>query len=250
MNRLMVIQRFSLAGPHRNLHLLSSRAGRHISTTPTSFNAKKKDGSSVGNGIVEALKELTIQLEGVNNRLDKLGDISKYLAELTKEFKGYQGNESKCNEIEVGRAIYSYLGGEDCCYLPQFGVHLYANKNSSTKNAGAAAGLKKRHSVAEIDVLIKLDENTFAIGEVKRTARFKSMDQLEKNAELFRALEGRPDCRILKFLGGPLFDGKLKREACRRGINVVEVSGDRYKVTEANPDMKENDHDSFTSDTG
>ncbi|KAI3638210.1 hypothetical protein MIR68_003821 [Amoeboaphelidium protococcarum] len=153
-----------------------------------------------------------------NGKVQNLDKIVFQLKQMNKRLEGLSGGIALSNEQEVTEAVKRYLR----C------------SNSNIKDITMPRLLQIpvdniKYLKAEADGVI-LTDAYLAIIEVKSQVRMDALDQLERTCEIFGNYYHLP---VQPFVGGPMFHPDVVEEALRRGINVVQLSGKRYRVVAA-----------------
>lgn len=95
----------------------------------------------------------------------------------------------------VGKAIVSYYGDTADCAKPALGFNLLY-----------------RNQKGELDAVVELKDGRCAVAEVKKSAGLDTIDQLQRNAELFQLITIR---KTTLLIGGTHFEFRKGNCHCR-----------------------------------
>jgi hypothetical protein len=145
-------------------------------------------------------------------------DLQSDIKNIQKELAGNFSNVARSNEMEVIESVHCFLTEAGCQDVTAPMRNQVVFENGS--------------KLCELDGLIQF-QDSFAVIEVKSKVTMDALYQLERAMHI---VKGKYGGEVIGFLGGPIVDLAVKQEALERGVLVVEVSGDRYRVVEAEPE--------------
>jgi hypothetical protein len=185
-----------------------------------SLNLKKYFSTSTIGDLSRDLKVLISEVEKLRTIVNQTDfrELQTDIKNIQKELAGNFSNVAKSNdELEVVESVHSFLTEAGCQDVTAPMINQVVFQNG--------------RNVSELDGLIQF-RNSFAVIEVKSNVTMSALYQLERAMSIVKKQYGG---EVIGFLGGPMVDAVVQEEALDRGILVVELSGDRYRVVDAAP---------------